>query len=137
MTAYRRIGIRIPVCSRCAWRRAIWFSAAALIVAAALATGSTWDNLSYGGPVMGLLLLVAIGMVLYGLNAQPVRLLTFAADANALTLRVYSAKTADALLSAPRAKLGTYKAVRSRYMYALGLTLVLVVGAAVVKIVSR
>jgi hypothetical protein len=137
VTAYRKITVQIPVCARCAWRRSLWYGSAAALTAATLMVGSTLDTTTYGGVLIGALLMVAVGMVLLGLNGQPLRLLKFDAATQVLTLRVYASGTAEALLTAPGAGRGIYKAVRPWYLIALVGTIVVAGLVAFVSLKTR
>jgi hypothetical protein len=119
VTTYRRIGVPVPVCTRCFHRRTSWYAGAAVFAAALIGAGSAWADRPYASYFFGALGLSIVYMLWRGLDAQPVRLLGLAEKTRSLTFRVYLPRTADALLASPTARPGTWKAVRRPFVHAL------------------
>lgn len=96
-----------------------------------LALGDKLEAVPFGGVILGCLMLLAVVLGFVGTRRQPLNMLSFNANGDLLTLRVYNGATAAALLAAEGAKEVIFRAVRRYYLWALGGTL-LVLAAAII-----
>lgn len=74
---------------------------------------------------MGGGMLVAVGLGFVGTRKQPLNMLSFKAEGNLLTLRVYNQTTANIMMTADGAREVDVPAARRGYLLALGASLLL------------
>lgn len=99
VTAYRKIGVKIPVCNRCAFAQYIWFGAAIVLAGLgyfALEMSGAKNNVPSLVPVA---FVGAVILAIVGVNKRPIKILGFNEEKNTIKLNIYNKQIADELSS--------------------------------------
>jgi len=121
VTRYRQVTLQVPACDACARRPWHWFGAAA--AAGGLAFLDATSAANHGRELgFGFLLVVlaAIGLLLKGLAAKPLKVLALDPDDRTIRLRIRSREVARKMLAQRGHYEGEHRAVARVWWFALG-----------------